>query len=225
MLDTIRKFEVPEGVDLELRLAGPIIRISAWLIDFIIRSAIQMAAYFILIWLGNIGWGIALLIIFIVEWLYPVLFELRQGATPGKKTLNLYVCHDDGTPVNWQSSMLRNLLRVADFLPFFYVLGLLSMFINRDFKRLGDLAAGTVVVYRNKHNSKINIPNETPTPLPIPLTIGEQRSILDFAERKDFLSIPRQQELGNLLSNLTHKENDASVKELHKYANWLLKGQ
>lgn len=225
MLDTIRKFEVPEGVDLELRLAGPVIRISAWLIDFIIRTAIQMTAYFVLAWLGNIGMGMILLIIFSVEWFYPVLFELRQGATPGKKTLNLYVCHDDGTPVNWQSSMLRNLLRVADFLPFFYAIGLLSMFINRDFKRLGDLAAGTVVVYRENKISKITVPNEQPTPLPIPLTIYEQRSILDFAERNDYLSTPRQQELGNILSNLTKQQDDASVKELHKYANWLLKGQ
>ncbi len=225
MLDTIRKFEIPEGVDLELRLAGPVIRINAWLIDFIIRSTIQTLAYFILIWLGSIGWGLILLTIFIVEWLYPVLFELYQGATPGKKTLNLYVCHDDGTPVNWQSSMLRNLLRVADFLPFGYALGLLSMFINKDFKRLGDIAAGTVVVYRDNKNTKINLPNEEPTPLPLPLTITEQRSILDFAERHDYLSIPRQQELSNILTNLTQKKDIDSVKELHKYANWLLKGQ
>ena len=225
MLDTIRKFEVPEGVDLELRLAGPIIRINAWLIDFIIRSTIQTAAYFFLIWLGTLGWGLILLIIFIVEWFYPVLFELYQGATPGKKILNLYVCHDDGTPVNWQSSMLRNLLRVADFLPFAYALGLLSMFINRDFKRLGDLAAGTVVVYRDNKNTKINVPSAEPCPLPLPLTITEQRSILDFAERHEFLSLPRQQELSNILTKLTGKQNDASVKELYKYANWLLKGQ
>jgi uncharacterized RDD family membrane protein YckC len=225
MLDTIRKFEIPEGVDLELRLAGPVIRINAWLIDFIIRSTIQTAAYFILIWLGSIGWGLILLTIFMVEWFYPVLFELYQGATPGKKTLNLYVCHDDGTPVNWQSSMLRNLLRVADFLPFGYALGLLSMMINRDFKRLGDLAAGTVVVYRNTKNTKINIPLENPKPLPLPLTITEQRSILDFAERHDFLSVPRQQELSNVLTDLTSKKDGASVKELYKYANWLIKGQ
>ncbi len=225
MLDTIRKFEIPEGVDLELRLAGPVIRINAWLIDFIIRSTIQTAAYFILIWLDSIGWGLILLIIFIVEWLYPVLFELYQGATPGKKTLNLYVCNDDGTPVNWQSSMLRNLLRVADFLPFGYALGLLSMFINRDFKRLGDIAAGTVVVYRYNKDIKISLPNEEPSPLPLPLTITEQRSILDFAERHDYLSVPRQQKLSNILSNLTQKKDKDSVIELHRYANWLLKGQ
>ena len=225
MIDTIRKFEVPEGVDLELRLAGPIIRINAWLIDFIIRTAIQLATYFFLLWLGKIGWGIMLLVIFVIEWFYPVLFEIYQGATPGKKTLNLYVCHDDGTPVNWQSSMLRNLLRVADFLPFAYALGLLTMLTNRDFKRLGDLAAGTVVVYRNDKTSNITIPPVNPNPLPVPLTLTEQRAILDFAERHEFLSIPRRQELANILSTLTGKKDDASVKELYQYANWLLRGQ
>jgi uncharacterized RDD family membrane protein YckC len=225
MLDTIRKFEVPEGVDLELRLAGPVIRINAWLIDFIIRSVIQTVIYFVLIWFSSIGWGLILLEFLIIEFFYPVLFELHQGATPGKKILSLYVCHDDGTPVNWQSSMLRNLLRVADFLPFAYATGLITMLINRDFKRLGDLAAGTVVVYRGEKKSSITIPSQEPIPLPLPLTLTEQRSILDFAERFEYLSIPRQQELSNILTELTNQKDDASVKELHKYANWLLKGQ
>lgn len=225
MLDTIREFEVPEGVDLELRLAGPVIRINAWLIDFIIRSVAQTTIYFIFIWFGNIGWGLILLAFFTIEFFYPVLFELYQGATPGKKILSLYVCHDDGTPVNWQSSMLRNLLRVADFLPFAYATGLLAMLINRDFKRLGDLAAGTVVVYRSENKSSITIPSQDPAPLPVPLTLAEQRSILDFAERFEYLSVPRQQELSNILTELTNQKNDASVKELHKYANWLIKGQ
>ena len=166
-----------------------------------------------------------MLAFFIIEFFYPVLFELYQGATPGKKILSLYVCHDDGTPVNWQSSMLRNLLRVADFLPFAYTTGLLTMLINRDFKRLGDLAAGTVVVYRGGKKSSITIPSQEPTPLPLPLTLTEQRSILDFAERFEYLSVPRQQELSNILTELTNQKDDASVKELHKYANWLLKGQ
>ena len=225
MFDTIRKFEVPEGVDLELRLAGPIIRIFAWLIDFLIRTAVLVAAYFVLLWIGEIGTGILLLVYFFIEWLYPVFFELFQGATPGKRTLNLYVCHDDGTPVNWQSSLLRNLLRVADFFPFMYALGLITMIVNREFKRLGDLAAGTVVVYVEKKTSSITIPDATPTPLPVPLTITEQRAILDFAERHKFLSIPRKQELANILSKLTRRKDDASVKELYQYANWLLKGQ
>jgi hypothetical protein len=59
----------------------------------------------------------------------------------------------------------------------------------------------------------------------LPLTLTEQRSILDFAERFEYLSIPRQQELSNILTELTNQKDDASVKELHKYANWILKGQ
>ncbi len=225
MFDTIRKFEVPEGVDLELRLAGPIVRILAWLIDFLIRSAIYISISFTLAWLGTIGWGIILIITFLLEWLYPVFFELYQGATPGKKTLNLYVCHDDGTPVNWQSSLLRNLLRFVDFLPFAYALGLITMFINREFKRLGDIAAGTIVVYRDKESNIISAPNSNPTPLPIPLTLTEQRAILDFAERYEYLSTPRKQELANILSRLTKKKDNNSVEELYQYANWLLRGQ
>lgn len=224
MFDTVRKFEVPEGVDLELRLAGPIVRINAWLIDFLIRAAILIAAYFVLIWLGQIGMGIALIIYFFTEWLYPVLFEVYQGATPGKRLLNLYVCHDDGTPVTWKSSMLRNLLRVADFLPFAYALGLITMLINRDFKRLGDLAAGTVVVYRDKTSSKIEIPAAEVSPLPIPLSLVEQRAILDFAERSASLSESRKKELAETLEKLTRQKGEACVKRLYQYANWLLKG-
>ena len=61
--------------------------------------------------------------------------------------------------------------------------------------------------------------------MPLPLTLTEQRAILDFAERHEFLSKPRQQELANILFKLTKKKNDASVEELFQYANWLLKGQ
>ena len=152
MFDTIRKFEVPEGVDLELRIAGPIVRILAWLIDLLIRGAAYLVLMFILSLFGAIGWGIMLIVTFFFEWLYPVVFELYQGATPGKKTLNLYVCHDDGTPVNWQSSMLRNLLRVVDWLPLFYALGLITMCVNKEFKRLGDIAAGGIPRQKNQQH-------------------------------------------------------------------------
>lgn len=86
---------------------------------------------------------------FFLEWLYPVVFEVySNGATPGKKLCNIQVLHDDGTPIGWGASFSRNTLRFIDFLPFFYACGLLTMWLNQDSKRLGDLLAGTVVVYR-----------------------------------------------------------------------------
>jgi uncharacterized RDD family membrane protein YckC len=77
-----------------------------------------------------------------------VLFELSPwAATPGKRALGLKVVMDDGLPVTPAASLIRNLLRAADFLPFLYAAGLISMLVRADFKRLGDLAAGHVVVH------------------------------------------------------------------------------
>ena len=67
--------------------------------------------------------------------------------TPGKKSQGIYVCHDDGTPITLSASMIRNLLRVADFLPFMYLVGVFSVLFNRKSQRIGDMVAGTMVVY------------------------------------------------------------------------------
>ena len=99
--------------------------------------------------LGRAGWGVMLLTAFFVEWMLPAWFEaVWGGQTPGKRLFGLAVLNDDGTPVRWPGALTRNLLRAVDFLPLLYGIGLVTMLINRDFKRLGDLAAGTVVVYQ-----------------------------------------------------------------------------
>ena len=90
-----------------------------------------------------------LILFFALEWLYPVAFELsRWGATPGKRVMGLKVVMDSGLPITPAASFTRNLLRVADFLPMLYGFALASMLIRKDFKRLGDIAAATLVVYR-----------------------------------------------------------------------------
>ena len=77
---------------------------------------------------GLVEEGAAFVTVFLLEWFYPVFFEVyRNGATPGKQALNLAVVQDDGIPVGWSASMVRNLLRTADLLPFLYGCGLLSM--------------------------------------------------------------------------------------------------
>ena len=92
--------------------------------------------------------------------------------------------NDDGTPVRWPGALTRNLLRAVDFLPFLYGVGLVAMLCNRDFKRLGDLAAGTVVVYQaEKAAAHAHIPQAPPIAPPVPLTLEEQRAVLDLAER------------------------------------------
>jgi uncharacterized RDD family membrane protein YckC len=83
--------------------------------------------FIVLALLGKLGAGLGSLLMFGVSWWYMVLFEvLRQGRSPGKQWMGLRVVHDDGTPVGWSASLLRNLLRFVDLLPFGYFLGAIS---------------------------------------------------------------------------------------------------
>ena len=165
-----------------------------------------------------------LITVFLLEWFYPVLFEIRNGYTPGKKIFNLMVCHDNGTPVAWQASVIRNLLRFADFLPVCYGFGLTSMLFSRDFKRLGDRAAGTLVVYQHNEDKDYSIPERKALTLPQPLQLPEQRAILDFAERSSQLSGERVMELADILNEFTGKHGRPAVDALFGYANWLQRG-
>ena len=151
-----------------------------------------MALSFVLSLLGKFGWGLLLVGLFLIEWFYPVLFEVyRHGATPGKRAMGLCVVNDDGTPVNWSASMIRNLLRFVDFLPFLYGFGLVSILLTRDFKRLGDIAAGTRVVDPETRKQAVTVPVLQAQPPQFPLTLEEQRAVINFAERSHELSPAR----------------------------------
>jgi uncharacterized RDD family membrane protein YckC len=200
MLDTTRKVATPEGIELTLRLAGPVPRAMAWAIDLAIRAAIVLAVMMGALQFGRAGWGVVLLTLFFVEWLLPAWLETAwRGQTPGKRAMRLAVLNDDGTPVRWPGALTRNLLRAVDFLPFLYGVGLVSMLLNRDFKRLGDLAAGTVVVYQpEKAEAKKNLPAAPAIAPPVALNLEEQRAVLDLAERSATLTQERVEELAEL---------------------------
>lgn len=224
MLDTAREVPTPEGIELSLRLAGPVSRALAWLIDFILRLVVFGAVSIGLGIFGKLGVALALILWFGLEWLYPTVFEVwRAGATPGKRSLGLVVLHDEGTPVRLSASLTRNLLRAVDFFPFFYGVGLSAMLLSRDFKRLGDLAAGTVVVYREPSARHAAVPEAPPAPPPVPLTLGEQRAVLDFAARSGTLTTERADELAALAPRLTGTEDGALARaRLLSIANFLI---
>ena len=200
MLDTTRRVATPEGIELTLHLAGPVPRAAAWAIDLGLRVVIVVAVSFVALRLGRAGWGVVLLTAFFVEWLLPAWLEAAwRGQTPGKRMMGLRVLNDDGTPVRWPAALTRNLLRAADFLPFLYGLGLVAMMMNRDFKRLGDLAAGTVVVYQHERRAAAKKIPEAPAVVPpIPLQLAEQRALLELAERSTTLTKERVEELAEL---------------------------
>ena len=200
MLDTTRRVATPEGIELTLHLAGPVPRAMAWAIDLAIRIAIVLAVMTGAMQFGQAGWGVVLLTMFFVEWLLPAWFEAAwRGQTPGKRMMRLAVLNDDGTPVRWPGALTRNLLRAVDFLPFLYGAGLVCMLLNRDFKRLGDLAAATVVVYLpEKMISAKAIPELPAIAPPVALNLEEQRAVLDLAERSTSLTQERFEELAEL---------------------------
>ncbi len=198
-LDTLYRVETPEGVALALRPAGPVARGVAFMLDFLIRLVVIGTLGAVLSAVKGIGDAFWLISFFILEWFYPVVFELSPAAaTPGKLAVGLRVVMDNGLPVTASASLLRNLLRAADFLPLAYGLGLLSMLLRRDFKRLGDLAASTMVVY----NAERPTASAWPTaPLCAPagtLSFDQQRALLHLAGRATRLTPQRVEELAAL---------------------------
>lgn len=203
MLDTIRTTETPEGVELKLTCAGFYARSIAWLIDTLIQGLIIIALLFVLPRLGDFGMGLFFIIIFFIQWLYPVLFEIyMKGQTPGKRMMKIQVLLIDGTMVNWGASLLRNLLRTIDFLPFFYALGVVTMLMSKDFRRLGDLAANTIVVYQRELKARAVITQAETYAPEITLSAVEQQTIVNYAERLHDFSPERAEELALLASPL-----------------------
>lgn len=168
----------------------------AFLLDLLIRLGIDLVLLMVLGAWGGLGGGLILIGVFCVEWLYPIVFELsRAGATPGKRALGLRVVMDTGLPVTPAASITRNLLRVADFLPLAYGFGIVAMLLNRDCKRLGDLAAGTLVIHANAvvlHDAPPPAASLAPAR---PLNQNEQAAILSWAGRAKRLTPERFAEL------------------------------
>ncbi|MBD9602671.1 RDD family protein [Pseudomonas sp. PDM10] len=222
-LDTRYQVETPEGIDLPLRPAGLMVRALAFAIDLGLRGLIVGLLFIVLAFLGKLGAGLGSILLFVVSWWYMVLFEvLNQGRSPGKQWMGLRVVQDDGTPIGWSASLLRNLLRFVDMLPFGYFLGAISCLQHPTFKRLGDLAAGTLVIYREQPLARPQLPDIQPRRPAFALTLTEQRAILGFAERQGELSEARVKELAAILAQPLQVSASGAVDELNGIARGLL---
>lgn len=147
--------ETADHVVLRYDLAGGGNRGFAALVDFVLATMIFIGAIFMFTLLtaaigfqtASLFFGIAVLLTFAIAWSYFILFEwLGNGQTIGKRIFGLRVIADDGAPASFTAVLVRNLLRVIDFLPGFYGIGLLAIVVSSRSQRLGDLAAGTFVV-------------------------------------------------------------------------------
>jgi len=224
-LDTRFTAETPEGIALALRPAGVVARFYAFAIDGLIRTGVFIVASIALQGFGGLGAGFTLIAWFAIEWFYPVVFELTlAGATPGKRSMGLRVVMDSGLPVTPAASLVRNLLRTADFLPMLYGFGFASMLMRGDFKRLGDLAAGTLVVYAKPVTLHGPMPDAPPQAPGRSLSPREQAAVIAWAARSSRITEARLAELATIAApgvGLAADGKTASARLLG-IAQWLL---
>jgi len=195
-IDTIISAETPEGIAIAIRPAGFAVRCTAFLIDALIRVAVLTTCATALGTGGHLGAGLLFIALFIINWLYPVIFELTAAAaTPGKRIMGLYVVMASGLPITPAGCLIRNLLRVVDLLPMLYAFAIVSILLRHDSRRLGDLAAGTVVAYRDEMPKGGTFGDAQPTPPPVPLSARQQAAITAFAWRVSRLTPQRAEEI------------------------------
>jgi uncharacterized RDD family membrane protein YckC len=149
----VLRIRTPEGVVFSLLLAGPVSRCLAWLVDCLIIVGLLVAATWLASYLEKFNFDLSRIFVFIAYLLldmgYCILLEWRwKGRTFGKRVLGLRVVDAEGLHLRGRQVLIRNLLRVVDRLPVFYLLGGTLCLFSPRFQRLGDLAAGTVVVRR-----------------------------------------------------------------------------
>lgn len=158
--------ETPELVSIEMPLAGLGSRFAAVLVDYLIWSAALLGLFLLTLlimpnmnqWAGKWANGIFIFLFFLLRWGYFTLFEaFWDGRTPGKRVAKIRVIQKTGRGIGLFEAMTRNLLRFIDELPFLYAIGVVTVFCTRDHQRLGDLAAGTLVVHERRN------PHETPS--------------------------------------------------------------
>jgi uncharacterized RDD family membrane protein YckC len=208
-LDERVTIATPEGVTLELVLAGLGSRFIARLLDTVIQVGIILALAFGAAITGSPGIVRAgvFVLVFLVIFAYDVACEvLNNGRTVGKMTAGIRVVGANGEPVSFLSSSIRNIVRLVDFLPIFYVVGATSIVATRRDQRLGDLAGGTLVT-RDKFQPAL----AAVAPLTVPVDAvatwdvgavdaGDLAAIRQFLDRRLTLPWPVRVHFGNALA-------------------------
>ncbi len=156
--DTDLVVATPERVSFDFQIAGLGTRAIAQIIDLLIVALIEVAVVFFAIAAGTVTnsgtvlWLVIIVFSFINVFGYFWVSEaLWSGQTVGKKAFRLRAVGDRGEPLTFMQAGIRNIVRIVDFLPYGYGVGMVVLFANGKGKRLGDIAAGTIVVKDSDH--------------------------------------------------------------------------
>ncbi len=214
-LDTTVDVETPEHVTFRVHVAGPSRRAVAYGVDLILRGLVLVILALVIEMAGvdvafeQTSTGVLLVIMFSLEWGYYILFEsLWSGQTPGKRMVSLRTVKESGVPLTFLDVVLRNLLRGADWLPAFNVVGLLVMAVDGRFRRLGDMVAGTMVVQEAKGrlgSALVISPHPSQReleaiPASVRLSGAEMDVVESFLRRLGTLSPARELELAQMVA-------------------------
>jgi uncharacterized RDD family membrane protein YckC len=195
----------PEGLDLELTLAGVGSRFVSAIVDSLIQIAIIVALVVVGAATGGAGPVVVTIGAFVVLFSYDVLFEvLNAGRTPGKRWNGLRVVRTSGRPIGFFASAVRNLMRIVDYV---FMIGAVSILVTPKNQRLGDLAAGTIVV-RELHGGRgedfapmaASAPSHYAAWDTSAVTSEELAAVLHYLERRDEIPNETRRELGHTLA-------------------------
>ncbi len=228
--DTSVDLVTPENIAFRYHIAGPFQRLWPYLIDCLLRMAFLLALGTALVCSGALMGGIELsvgvlsVIAFLMDWFYGGVFEaLWNGQTPGKRMCRMRVVSVDGAPITGMQAVLRNFLRFADLMPIAVIsfdaqsgvqlptlqVGLVVMALTNRYQRLGDLAAGTMVVVeeaKRRHGVvRFNDPLMLRLAEEVPRTFRPSRSLTQalsaYVERREMLPWPRRAEIARHLGD------------------------
>ena len=245
--------ETPENVEVDFELAGPGSRFCAMLIDTLFMGLFLLLLLLLFLF-GNIGvwrllpgagveqsptgnwlnWFNALLVLsgFLVLFGYYVLFELlMRGQTPGKRAMKVRVIRDDGTPASAMDIVVRNLVRVVDALPSGYAIGGVLMFFHPMHKRLGDIAAGTIVVkereldYRALPDKRYELPAPVQTASNAELEPEERNVLTGFLTRRAELLRDARSQLAERLARPLFEKYGGHYSDAESYIERLVAGR
>jgi uncharacterized RDD family membrane protein YckC len=229
----------PESIEFTYALAGLGSRFLAWFADFVLQILVILALFFGLVFAFSkapatakavtdassekiaaaILVALLVVVLFTIFFGYFIIFEtMWNGQTPGKKMLGIRVVRDGGYPVDFGASLVRNLIRIAEFLIGSYALSAICMTLSPENKRLGDIAAGTIVV----RDAKLAVPTlellrlaAEPVYGATLFLSGDERALVKrFLDRRDELDLSKRRELAAQLAARVRERVPADLQRL-----------
>lgn len=216
-VDRTLEIRTPESIAFSYELAGLGSRFLALIVDQAIQILVLVAIFAGIVLAASrvagrvakpaiseqlaqsLAIAIVVTIVFVVLFGYFIAFEaLWNGQTPGKRLVGLRVVRDGGYPIDFGASLIRNLIRVGEQLLCYYLVSAISALISSENKRVGDIAAGTIVVRDARLPQPQNIASEFSEPAYAPTAYldGDERALIKrFLERRDALRPERRREL------------------------------